>query len=229
VFKAQGPQTWAKIFDFGNIQTNGPRGDFLFGQYAGNADQMTFQMCDQEGDCGGLDPIGSFFGPVQGVWNHAVLVVQEGTGGGGNWFVYINGSLVTSLANNFYPLPLSRNSQCIGRSTWLDNYWQGEVDSFTMYNYAATAMQAQNLWFVNQGLPTVGGGGGGGGSGLSDGAIAGIVIGSVVGAVLLLALLLFLCWCGRRDKQTNSSRFQDREQSQTSKQSVEMGDTRTGV
>ena len=209
VFKATGPQTWAKLIDFGG---GAAHNDILFGQWQGFPNSMTFQTCDTEGNCFGMNPVGNlnapswWTGPVQNVWNHAVLVIQEGATGQGNYFVYINGTMIASMVNNvnsYYPQELPRPNGFIGRSDWGDAYWQGELDSLRIWNVAASSLQATNLWLANQGQPLQGSGGGG--SSLSNGAIAGIVIGSVVGAALILLVCLFLLCGGSRSKSSSNS------------------------
>ena len=154
-FKATGQQTWAKLFDIGNPQVTTPGGegvcrdDLLFG-WVSNTLSWSFTHCDSNGFQYTILPQ---FTSVLNQWYHVVIVIQQLLGSNGqpsqvaNYYMYINGQLARgSGSGGPYPAQVYRANADIGRSDWNDAYWQGELDTFNIYDYALTGPQVTTLY-----------------------------------------------------------------------------------
>jgi len=78
-----------------------------------------------------------------GVWRHFVLVID----GGGNWKVYLNGVLIRTYSNEYYPPSKTRVLNYLGRSNWAtDSYSNGAIDEFYMFFSVLSASDVQALY-----------------------------------------------------------------------------------
>ena len=149
-FKASSINAYAKLFDFGNPQVGGVcRDDILFGWFGGGG-QMSFDYCDGNGVQYQVVPPYLF---SAGVWYHVMVSIQALVNSDGsqsslaNYYIYINGQLTMGQAGSgAYPNAVTRANADIGKSSWNDAYWGGELDSLNFYNYALNGDQANALY-----------------------------------------------------------------------------------
>jgi len=139
-------QTWAKVFDLGNGNTNGGGScynDILFG-FGGDSRTMTFQTCHVQGNqqtLGGTTPVFINWGS----WYH-VLVSLQLVPGGSLGSLWVNGTLNDQRILPYFPLFAPRNNAQLGKSSWNDAYFNGEIDMFNIYSQAFNQAQASALY-----------------------------------------------------------------------------------
>ena len=155
VFQATLVQTWAKLFDIGNPQINGIcRDDLLLGWWGGG-NGWSFTYCDSNGF---QYTIFSPFNFQLGYWYHVIVSLQQLLDSNGqpsnfaNYYMFINGTAgLNSGAGGPLPSNVFRANADLGRSDWYDNYWQGYLDTFNIYNYALNQQQANALYLNKMG------------------------------------------------------------------------------
>ena len=129
------------MFDFGG-GNGGGHWDVLMGFNGGN---NYFAWTVDRDNTGGSDIERVVDNIVYNQWYHSILVWQETASGSSNWIFYSNGAATQSIVNAYFPPAVSRPSQNLGRSNWGDQYFQGEIDTFNIYQYAITPVQAAAL------------------------------------------------------------------------------------
>ena len=152
VFKATGQQPWAKVFDIGNFQPNSNQQcseDIVFGWVGNNANQMGFQVCDQSNNAQGPQP--AFSTTILNTWHHVIANIILQRNGLAVYQVWLDGVLQTSSSFTtwIWPQYVQRTNANLGRSNWNDNYWQGYIDYFAIYNRALDTAQIQNRYYTN--------------------------------------------------------------------------------
>lgn len=181
-------QSWERIFDFGNGQSND---NILIGR-SGNTDNLAFEIYSSSTSLGQCISAGLI---SNNTWAHYTLTVD-----GTNCRWYRNGNLVSSTSYTGLPRNVTRTSNFLGRSNWSgDGYFESGISEISLYNRAINAgevwqnFKAQSdfcstsitsasttryvqitsgngcLWVVPAGITSidyflVGGGGGGGGA-----------------------------------------------------------------
>jgi len=146
VFKATGAPTWAKLFDFSGLRSTSARCnyDVFFGWHDSDSAAWDFQICDQQGTSYGAAP---FFNRASTFrWYHVIANVAMTSSGKANYTLYVNGDLVSSSVNQYYPTNLPRPHAVIAQSEWGDAYWQGYIDQFNVYSAALNPAQARTLY-----------------------------------------------------------------------------------
>ena len=146
-FKALAQTQWSKIFDFG--QGGGGNHDDVWFGYNWQNNWMSWSAYDENGNNHQIDYVVPVV--VIGQWYTVVLVWQEMASGTADWFSYVDGEMTQWMPNNYFPSALQRESANLGRSDWQDSFFQGEIDTFNIYNYALTSAQVAALALKSQG------------------------------------------------------------------------------
>ena len=139
-FKFVNNPSLARIFDFGNgVSTD----NILVWRYGTGDLSMQMYRSSLAAD----EPGVTGQNVNDGVWRHLVWVIDSG----GNWKVYLNGVLVRTLSNVYYPPSTTRALNYLGRSNWaLDPYLNGAIDEFYMFFTALTAYDVQALYTAGE-------------------------------------------------------------------------------
>ena len=123
-FKALAITNWAKVFDFTADGVGVPGGvssryDVLFGWQSTN-NNMVWTTYGPNGGTGYSSDIFPLANAVLGQWYHVVLSYQETAAGLANYYAYVNGALVGTLSNVYFPPAARRGSANLARSGWAD-------------------------------------------------------------------------------------------------------------
>jgi hypothetical protein len=137
-------QTWQRIFDFGRQEPNPATPNvymFLTPKNGGN-DKLRFAIT-----IGGKDTEQIMDGPAElpaGSWHHVAVVLDSGGGS-----LYVDGAKVGSNTGiTLRPADLGNPPDLfIGRSLWaVDPYFDGDIDSFRIYDRALSADEISALY-----------------------------------------------------------------------------------
>jgi hypothetical protein len=131
-----GGNSWQRIFDFGNDQTQ-----YMFLTPKSGAGVLRFVINNGAGEQG-LDAPAL----TSGVWSH--VAVTMGTSG---VTMYVNGvQVATTTAITIRPLDFKPILNYIGRSQFADPLFNGNIDDFRVYNYALSASEITQLLGTSQ-------------------------------------------------------------------------------
>lgn len=154
-YKAQTITNWAKVFDLNadGVGTPGGAGGHysVFYGFSGTSNTQIWTTYGPNGGTGFASDITALTGSTLGQWYTILFVYQETAAGLANYYAYVNGNLVGTQQNVYFPPAVSRASANLARSGWADSYWVGEIDTFNIYRYALTASQAAALTARAQG------------------------------------------------------------------------------
>jgi hypothetical protein len=144
--KARSVEQWSKLMDFSQEHTTDGHchNDIVTGFYDAspfwsfstcNADNVEYKIND------------AFGSSTIDVWMHGVMVIQANADGTANYFTYRDGKLYNALLNAYLPQAVARPNGFLGRSAWqADQYWDGLIDLFNVYQYAASTSQVLALF-----------------------------------------------------------------------------------
>jgi hypothetical protein len=82
------------------------------------------------------------------IWRHAVWVLAA-TGTSARWDFYMDGVLLATTADMYYPVDATWNLNYLGKSNWPDGPYVGYMDSFYIFPTALSADQAVLLYQVS--------------------------------------------------------------------------------
>ncbi len=129
--------SWTRIFDFG---TGTDRYMFLT-PAAGKAGVMRFAITTTS-DAG--ESVVNARSTLPSGWHHVAVVID---GASKILYLYLDGDLLGSATTNTLPRHLGKTTQnWLGRSQWADDdYFQGKLDDFRIYNRALSADEVRYL------------------------------------------------------------------------------------
>ena len=174
VFKVLSQTQWSKMMDLGDGDSGGDGvWEILYGWH--NTDQFYTTSVEwsnsqdyQNANYTQLDdlfpatPTLSF-----NTWYHSVVVYQystaytdtpgtQGSAPGGitydggmqfsGYSVYLNGALTANATQRLYPQRVQRRNSVLGKSNYLDDFWQGTLDTFRVYSIALNPNQITALY-----------------------------------------------------------------------------------
>jgi hypothetical protein len=143
---SQKGEIWPRLFDFGN----------------GPADNNVLVSCLQ----GGLQFYVFGYGSIvhhknwelnhmhHNTWNHLTWTLSVTNPAKdpkdpsfGQWKIYVNGLLKTTIDNMLYPYSIDRRNQYIGKSNWTaDDYLDGSIGDFRIYNKVLNESQVKEVF-----------------------------------------------------------------------------------
>ena len=124
-FKSNNNKEWARIFDFGNV-VNAGSDDIFVSINSGNLGFSVFNNSNNYYQKTTVIP-----NINNNTWNHVVWTLTNPNG----WNIYLNGALYVTFNDGFYPKPVYRNLNYIGKSNWSsDPYFSGNIADFRLYN-----------------------------------------------------------------------------------------------
>jgi len=144
--KAGSVEQWAKLMDFSSEHTSDGHchNDLVTGFYD-STPQWSFSTCDSDNVEYKIND--AFGDSTVGQWMHGTIVIQANADGTANYFTYRDGRLYSAKINQYLPAAVTRTNGYIGRSSWqADQYWEGLIDLFNVYNYAASPSQVVSLF-----------------------------------------------------------------------------------
>lgn len=141
-FRSNNTGNWGRIMDFGN----GPNSNtFLISVNGNNSNKLYFAVSNNGTEVSTT----TNYSPNNNTWIHLVWTMTYATSGSSTciWNVYINGALYGTYNNKYYPQPVSRSNNYLGRSNWTgDSYYNGYIDDFKMYNRILSLSDVNKLY-----------------------------------------------------------------------------------
>ena len=143
-YKSTTSGSWARIFDFGNgatsnnilcsINANGSNSVYFENFYGAVASNTTLNDINYNDN----------------IWRHVTWTLTYAAAGAttSTWTIYINGVLKMTATSKSYPSTLvTRTLSYIGRSNWgVDQYYNGMIDDFRIYNNVLTDQQVSAIY-----------------------------------------------------------------------------------
>ena len=145
--KPQMTESFAKLFDFAQPFSGTCHYDILAGWLGGDP-QWSFSTCDGNGNTWDLLNIANGAVPVN-QWVHftIVLAVHPTNASWSNYYAYTNGVLTGSTPFSYTVESVPRPNADLGRSSWAsDQYWDGLIDFFNVYDQALSSWQVQSVY-----------------------------------------------------------------------------------
>jgi hypothetical protein len=120
-FQSNNNGTWARIFDFGNGANSDNIILYINSGYIG----FSVYKVNNKYQIDNVIP-----NMNDNAWNHIAWTLSPTNG----WTIYLNGTLFINYSDGYYPNAGFRNNNYIGKSNWVDPYFNGGIQDFRIYN-----------------------------------------------------------------------------------------------